>query len=275
MTKKKNPNISKSEALIQSWKNRKNYKGYDRSKGSLYNTWRAIVYSKKRKAVGFPSDWKDFDNFKKDVGEGWSRGLVLIRRDVSMPYSKENCLWANKGTENICTLSTLEYNGEIKTLVEWCDIYNLNYNGVRQRYYRGKGFTAEQILFGKYKGSKKPIKSLHELEMQKKRDKVSKMLSQYRNSDRKKGLIVEEQITIEQGIELLSKPCVYCGDVNRVGLDRISNEIGHSINNVVPCCYDCNVARSNNFTHEEMFILGKTIKEIKDGRNFNNNAART
>lgn len=42
-----------------------------------------------------------------------------------------------------------------------------------------------------------------------------------------------------------------------------------SMDNVVPCCYDCNCARNNNFTHEEMFILGKTIREIKNNRTKN------
>lgn len=275
MTKKINPNISKSEALIDSWKRRKDYKGYDRTKGSLYNTWRAIVYTQKGKSRGFPLHWKSFDGFKEDVRDGWHRGKVLSRKDVSQPYSKDNCIWVDKGTESISRLSTLDYNGEIKTLVEWCDIYNLSYNGVRQRYHRGKNFTPEQILFGKYKGKDKIIKSLYELEQQSQRSKVSKMLSQYRLSDKKKGLIVEIPITIEQGIELLSKACVYCGDTTRIGLDRIDNTQGHSINNVVPCCYDCNIARSNNFTHEEMFILGKTIKEIKDARSNNDKTRRT
>lgn len=49
--------------------------------------------------------------------------------------------------------------------------------------------------------------------------------------------------------------------------DRIDNNIGHTKLNVVPCCYTCNTARNNNFTHNEMFILGETIKQIKLNRN--------
>ena len=270
MTQKRNPNLSKSEALIESWKHRKDYKGYDRTKGSLYNTWRSIVYTKKGKQRGFPPHWTTFEAFSSDVGSGWSRGLVLTRKDTTMPYSKDNCLWANKGAETIYKLATLKYNEEVKTLVEWCAIYNLNYNGVRQRYYKGKNFTAEQILFGKRKGDKHTIHSLNELDRQQQRAKVSKMLSQYRNKDRRKGLLVEKPISIEQGLDLLSRACVYCGDTKRVGLDRIDNSKGHSIDNVVPCCYDCNIARSNNFTHDEMFVLGRTIKAIKDERRNNN-----
>lgn len=36
--------------------------------------------------------------------------------------------------------------------------------------------------------------------------------------------------------------------------------------NVVPCCYVCNCARNNNFSFDEMKILGKTIKKIMEDR---------
>ncbi len=61
----------------------------------------------------------------------------------------------------------------------------------------------------------------------------------------------------------------YCGDTNRIGLDRIDNSKGHTKDNTVPCCYECNCARNNNFSFEEMKILGKTIKQIKESRKIN------
>jgi hypothetical protein len=36
--------------------------------------------------------------------------------------------------------------------------------------------------------------------------------------------------------------------------------------NVVPCCPDCNIARSNNFTHEEMLIIGRAVAKVKSAR---------
>ena len=65
---------------------------------------------------------------------------------------------------------------------------------------------------------------------------------------------------------ILTKPCIYCGDTKRIGCDRIHNDGGHTKDNVVPCCYDCNCARNNNFSYEEMKVLGKTIREIKNNR---------
>lgn len=47
---------------------------------------------------------------------------------------------------------------------------------------------------------------------------------------------------------------------------RIDNSKGHTKDNVVPACYECNCARNSNFTFEEMKALGQTIKQIKEQR---------
>jgi hypothetical protein len=85
----------------------------------------------------------------------------------------------------------------------------------------------------------------------------------YKMIDKKKGYITN--IT---GIDLLTaknSPCVYCG-YTATGFDRIDNKLGHTKENCVICCKECNVARMDNFTHEEMFIIGNAIKHIKDAR---------
>ena len=50
------------------------------------------------------------------------------------------------------------------------------------------------------------------------------------------------------------------------GLDRLDNSRGYTKDNVVPCCGICNIARGDNFSVEEMKILGATIAEILDKR---------
>lgn len=65
---------------------------------------------------------------------------------------------------------------------------------------------------------------------------------------------------------ILLKPCIYCGDTHRIGCDRIDNTLGHTKNNVVPCCIECNTARNNYFTYDEMRLLGITISKIKAAR---------
>ena len=89
------------------------------------------------------------------------------------------------------------------------------------------------------------------------------VLKDYRKYDKKRGFI--NDLTIEYVSEQLERPCVYCGYPS-TGLDRIENTLGHMRSNCVPCCRECNVARMDNFTHQEMFIIGLAIKQIKDNR---------
>lgn len=69
-------------------------------------------------------------------------------------------------------------------------------------------------------------------------------------------------------LKMLSSECVYCGDnyMPNLGLDRIDNSKGHLKSNVVTCCYECNTARSDSFSFDEMKVLGAAIKDIKSRR---------
>jgi len=258
-------NANHSAALRESWKKRKDYLGPDK-KTSLHTTWRARVHTAKGKKAGFPKTWENFKGFKKEMLEGWEEGKILVRTDSKLPFSKDNCEWLDKGMECIYRLAKLEYNGVYRTLIEWCDKFDLNYQGVRQRYYKGKNYTPKQILFGKHCRDKRVITDHLKLNAQKRKTKVSKMLSQYKLRDKKKGFVYD--LTKEFFCKnIISQPCIYCGTTKNIGCDRIDNEKGHTKNNVVPACYICNIVRSNNFTVSEMKLLGTVIKKINHQRN--------
>lgn len=67
------------------------------------------------------------------------------------------------------------------------------------------------------------------------------------------------ELTKEQFEEVITKPCIYCGEEKRVhyhkqysngafeytGLDRYDNSKGYTIDNVVSCCSICNRMKSN------------------------------
>lgn len=251
---------SRSESLVASWKNRDAYKGHDKSKGSAYNSWRTIIYTAKGKDIGFPEEWRDYKVFMSEVQGEWAQGRIVVRTDSSQPHNSTNSHWVDKGTENIGKLVKLEYNGETKTLLEWSVQYNLTYQGVRQRYFRGKCTTSHEILFGKERKVKE----------KKERDwlfRTARMFGAYKLSDKKKGFGFN--ITLDFMREEARKGCTYCGHTERIGLDRIDNTRGHELDNVVPCCYECNCARMNNFTHQEMFVIGKAIKNIRESRDEN------
>lgn len=85
----------------------------------------------------------------------------------------------------------------------------------------------------------------------------------YLKFDKKRGY--ESNLTQNDLINVFSLNCSYCGHA-ATGFDRIDNSKGHTTENCIPCCKDCNVARMDNFTHEEMKIIGSAIKEVKDLR---------
>lgn len=61
----------------------------------------------------------------------------------------------------------------------------------------------------------------------------------YKYQDKKAGL--EYNLTLDQAKALMSLPCFYCCRPESKGLDRISNDFGHTTSNVVPCCGTCNL----------------------------------
>lgn len=73
----------------------------------------------------------------------------------------------------------------------------------------------------------------------------------------------------DEYVNLIMQNCMYCNHNvgTGTGLDRINNDLGYIIDNVVPCCEECNTARMNNFTHEEMKIhIGPAIRLVKLSR---------
>jgi len=91
---------------------------------------------------------------------------------------------------------------------------------------------------------------------------LSRYLS-YRQKDKDKNYFFD--LDKEYIKESLQKPCIYC-TYPSYGLDRINNNLGHTKENCVPCCFECNISRNDIYSHEEMLIVGKAIKQIKDLR---------
>ena len=96
-----------------------------------------------------------------------------------------------------------------------------------------------------------------------KKNRILFLIRDYKKFDKKRNL--DNDLTKEYIEQQLINNCVYCGYPS-TGFDRIDNSIGHTIKNCVPCCRECNVARMDNFTHKETFIIGSAIKQIKNNR---------
>jgi hypothetical protein len=66
-------------------------------------------------------------------------------------------------------------------------------------------------------------------------------------------------ISKEDYVTIISNSCYYCckslSEEKGVSLDRIDNNLGYLLTNVLPCCGICNKTRSNIFTVDETKVM--------------------
>tara|TARA_Y100000310_G_scaffold68786_1_gene64109 strand:- start:169 stop:534 length:366 start_codon:yes stop_codon:yes gene_type:complete len=67
----------------------------------------------------------------------------------------------------------------------------------------------------------------------------------------------EWTITKTEFYELVALPCFYC--MNKIGkttgLDRTDNTKGYTLENVVPCCRECNTIKNDQLSKDEMLVV--------------------
>lgn len=261
--------LKKARSLSKSWKQRPDYIGDLVNKNKrVYNTWRAFMFTTKGKAAGHCKEWDDFRTFYNDVIGTYKEGLVFRRRDITKPYAPDNFVWVTKEEAGDMKAGVMITIGDrTLNIKQWSEVASVPISAIKIRYYRHRDeYTPEEIVYGRKKKrnskrAKDVVDSKDDI-----RIKASRMISAYKCKDRKNGTSICD-ITIDWMIEnIMKQKCVYCGDDKRIGCDRIDNSKGHTMDNVVPCCIECNAARNDNFTFEEMKEIGKVIREIKRRR---------
>jgi hypothetical protein len=71
-------------------------------------------------------------------------------------------------------------------------------------------------------------------------------------------------LTKEEFMTFWQKSCIYCGDtISTIGLDRIDNSKGYTLNNVVPCCWICNYMKNSRTKEEFLSQCRKIIAHDK------------
>ena len=126
----------------------------------LYRIWKGMkcrCYSPKGqnnsyyggRGITICPEWeKDFTSFRDwALNNGYSEELTLDRIDVNGNYCPENCRWASleQQSRNKRDTVLLELNGEVRPLIEWSEIYNINYHTLYNRV-TNQGMSLEEAI---------------------------------------------------------------------------------------------------------------------------------
>lgn len=148
------------------------------------------------------------------------------------------------------------------------ECYNKRNRSYQKKYRKtSRGKRALRIAQNRWRAIPKNYEKLKNLRNKWART-MDGLFPQAKSIAKKSGRVWE--ISRENYEKLRNLKCHYCeGPLPEtgVGLDRLDNTRGYQLNNVVPCCTLCNMARRNQFTPGEMkTFIGPAIKKIRRWR---------
>jgi hypothetical protein len=109
------------------------------------------------RGIKISEDWHDFENFWRDVEEGYSKGLSIDRIDNNGNYERGNIKWSSQKEQGNNTRfnKIVEHKGRKQTLQQWSD--ELGFSGKVLGYRLRSGWSIERALETPIKIYKKKI----------------------------------------------------------------------------------------------------------------------
>lgn len=132
----------------------KEYKAWKNMKARCYSNCNKNHGKYHENNIQVCDRWKNsFENFLQDMGKA-PENHSLDRIDNFGDYEPSNCRWAtnkqqtiNRGDFNL----KYTYKEETKTLSEWAELYNLDYNNLHKRIFRSKMSFEEAVVYNNLK----------------------------------------------------------------------------------------------------------------------------
>lgn len=93
------------------------------------------------------AEWAKFENFYRDMAQGYSDDLTLDRIDNDGNYEPSNCRWATMQEQMVSrsTSKLITIGNRTQTLTQWIREMGAKSSTVRQRFYV-YGWSAEKSL---------------------------------------------------------------------------------------------------------------------------------
>lgn len=117
-----------------SHKHQSTYRSWKDMRGRCYNENDSDFSDYGGRGITVCERWSEFAEFIADMGPR-PKGKTLDRIDVNGNYEPENCRWADAKTQanNKRSNHLIEYHGETRTLMQWCDKFAIDPAKVRYR----------------------------------------------------------------------------------------------------------------------------------------------
>ena len=117
------------------------YSIYYNIKTRCYNKNSPSFYNYGNRGIKMCEEWfNNFVNFYEwSIDNGYSEDLTLDRINNNGNYEPNNCRWTTQQKQSLNRRDNhyVTINKTTKTLIEWCEHYNINYHTVQDRIRRG------------------------------------------------------------------------------------------------------------------------------------------
>lgn len=126
-------------------------------KGRCYNKNDSRYSSYGGRGIDVCEEWKNdfFSFYKWAMDNGYNDKLTIDRIDNNKGYYPDNCRWVDNKTQsrNRSTNINITIGNATKTLTEWCEIFELPYTTIRNRYERNGFTTVDELFRSQHRGN--------------------------------------------------------------------------------------------------------------------------